>query len=239
MLYGDLPAVVDKILLPQILSISRIKGSSYGARDFIDGEGRQQFQMDLTTELTKVMKEKHIVIHNAIIRHVEVPTQILEPIQMASAAKEQDLTNQAWQETARTQAELNTEEAMINQLKKQVEQETEKEVATIVANTKKEVAGIQVDAELEVAEINLEKAAVQAEITQVSGEAQVSAEFVVANEEALGRKMLALVFKDPATLAELRFVESLNPHVGIRIMHAGEGTLWTDLKNLAPTLPVK
>ena len=239
MLYGDLPAVVDKILLPQILSISRIKGSSYGARDFIDGEGRQQFQKDLTTELTRVMKEKHIVIHNAIIRHVEVPPEILDPIQMASAAKEQDLTNQARQETARKQAELNSEEAMITQLKKQVEQETEKEVATIVADTKKEVAEIQAAAELEVAEINLEKAAVQAEITRVSGEAKVQAEFIVANEEALGRKLLAQVFKDPAALAELRFVETLNPTVGIRIIHAGEGTLWTDLKTLAPTLPVK
>jgi len=239
MLYGDLPAVVDKIILPQILSISRIKGSSYGARDFIDGEGRQQFQTDLTTELTRVMKEKHIVIHNAIIRHVEVPQEILDPIQMASVAIEQDLTNQALQKTAQKQAELNTETAMIDQLKKQVEQETEKEVATVVANTKKEVAGIKVDAELEVAGINLEKATVQADITKVSGEAKVNAEFVVANEVALGRKMLASVFKDPATLAELRFVEELNPTVGIRIIHAGEGTLWTDLKTLAPTLPVK
>ena len=239
MLYGDLPAVVDKILLPQILSISRIKGSSYGARDFIDGEGRQQFQKDLTSELTKIMKEKHIVIHNAIIRHVEVPIEILEPIQLASVAVEQDLTNKAWQETARKQAELNTEEAMIIQLKKQVEQETEKEVATIAADTKKEVAEIQAGAELDVAEINLEKAEVQAEITRVSGEAEVKAKFVVENEEALGRKLRAQVFQNPAVLAELRFVEELNPEVGIRIMHAGEGTLWTDLKNLAPTLPVK
>ncbi len=239
MLYGDLPAVVDKIILPQILSISRIKGSSYGARDFIDGEGRQQFQKDLTVELTKVMKDKHIVIHNAIIRHVEVPKEILDPIQQASVATEQDLTNQALQKTARKQAELNTQTAMISQLKRQVEQETEKEVATIVANTKKEVAGIAVDADLEVAQINLEKAAIQADITKVSGEAKVQAEFVVANEMALGRKMLASVFADPATLAELKFVEELNPGVGIRIIHAGEGTLWTDLKNLAPTLPVK
>jgi hypothetical protein len=196
MLYGDLPAVVDKIILPQILSISRIKGSSYGARDFIDGEGRQQFQTDLTTELTRVMKDKHIVIHNAIIRHVEVPKEILDPIQLASVAVEQDLTNQELQKTAQKQAELNTETAMIDQLKKQVEQETEKEVATIAANTKKEVAGIKVDAELEVAGINLEKAVVQAEITKVSGEAKVQAEYI------------------------------------------GEGTLCTDLKTLAPTLPV-
>lgn len=239
MLYGDLPAVVDKIILPQILSISRIKGSSYGARDFIDGEGRQQFQMDLTKELTTVMKEKHIVIHNAIIRHVEVPKEILDPIQQASVATEQDLTNQALQKTARKQAELNTQTAMISQLKKQVEQETEKEVATIVATTKKEVAAISAEAELQVAQINLEKATVQAGITEMSGEAKVQADFVVANETALGRKMLAAVFTDPATLAELKFVEELNPRLSIRIIHAGEGTLWTDLKNLAPTLPVK
>lgn len=239
MVYGDLPAVVDKILLPQILSISRLKGSTYKARDFIDGEGRQLFQKEMTAELTRVLKEKHIVIHNAIIRHVEVPQEILAPIQEASVAKEQDLTNKARQETARKQAELNTETAMVEQLKKQVDQETEKLVATTVAQTKNEVATIQAEALLEVATLNLQKASVQAQITQVQGEAKVKAEFVVANEKALGEKLRAGVFKDPATLADLIFADKLNPGVGIRILHAGEGTLWTDLKNLAPTVPVK
>jgi hypothetical protein len=92
---------------------------------------------------------------------------------------------------------------------------------------------------VEVAQINLEKAAVQAQITQVQGEAKVQAEFAVANEKALGEKLRASVFQNPATLAELTFVDKLNPGVGIRIIHAGEGTLWTDLKTLAPTIPVK
>ncbi|MFA6633027.1 MAG: SPFH domain-containing protein, partial [Kiritimatiellia bacterium] len=239
MLYGDLPAVVEKIILPQVLSISRIRGSSYKARDFIDGEGRQLFQKELTAELTRVMADKHIVIHNAIIRHVEVPSEILTPIQEASLAKEQDLTNKARQETARKQAELNTETAMIEQLKKQVEQETEKLVATTVAQTKNEVATIQANTALEVAATNLLKATVQAQITQVQGEAKVKAEYTVANEKALGEQMRAGVFKNSATLAELTFVEALNPEAGIRIIHAGEGTLWTDLKTLAPALPVK
>jgi len=239
MLYGDLPAVVEKIILPQVLSISRIKGSSYKARDFIDGEGRQLFQKELNAELTRVMKEKHIVIHNAIIRHAEVPSDILVPIQDSSVAKEQDLTNKARQDTARKQAELNTETALVEQLKKQVEQETEKLVATTGAQTKNEVAGIQAETALEVANINLEKASVQSQITQVQGEAKVKAEFVVSNEKALGEQLRAGVFKNPATLAELTFVDKLNPSLGIRIIHAGEGTLWTDLKTLAPTLPVK
>ena len=239
MLYGDLPAVVEKIILPQILSISRIKGSTYKARDFIDGEGRELFQKDLNTELTRVLKEKHIVIHNSIIRHAEVPNDILIPIQDSSVAKEQDLTNKARQDTARKQAELNTETALVEQLKKQVDQETEKLVATIGAQTKNEVAGIQASNALDVATINLEKSAVQAQITQVQGEAKVKAEFVVSNEKALGDQLRSGVFKNPATLAELTFVDKLNPNVGIRIIHAGEGTLWTDLKTLAPTLPVK
>lgn len=239
MLYGDLPAVVEKIILPQILSISRLKGSTYKARDFIDGEGRQLFQKEMTAELTRVLKEKHIVIHNAIIRHVEVPQQILQPIQEASLAKEQDLTNKARQDTARKQAELNTETAMVEQLKKQVDQETEKLVATIAAQTKNEVATIQAEAQLEVATINLQKATIQAQITQVQGEAKVQSEFMVSNEKARGEQLRAAVFQNPATLAELTFVDKLNPSLGIRIIHAGEGTLWTDLKNLAPTLPVK
>lgn len=239
MLYGDLPAVVEKIILPQILSISRLKGSTYKARDFIDGEGRQLFQKEMTTELTRVLAEKHIVIHNALIRHVEIPHQILQPIQEASLAKEQDLTNKARQDTARKQAELNTETAMIDQLKKEVDQHTEKLVATVAAQTRNEVATIAAEAALEVAQINLEKATVQAQITQVQGEAKVQAEFAVANEKALGEKLRSAVFQDPSTLAELTFVDKLNPGVGIRIIHAGEGTLWTDLKTLAPTVPVR
>ncbi len=236
MLYGDLPAVVEKIILPQVLSVSRLRGSNYKAREFIDGEGRQTFQTELTSELTNALKEKHIVIHNAIIRHVEIPNEILEPIQTASMAKEQDLTNKERQNTARTQAQLNTEIALVQQLKKQVEQETAKLVATIGAETKNKVAAIKASAKLEAAEINLERAAIQARITQVTGEAKVEADFIVSNERAAGEKMRSSVFRDAATLADLTFVDQLNPKVGIRIIHAGPGTLWTDLKNFSPAI---
>ena len=238
LLYGDLPAVVDKILLPQILSISRLKGSSYKARDFIDGEGRQQFQSELTAELVRVMKEKHIVIHNALIRHVEVPSDILAPIQSASVSKEQDLTNQARQTTARKQAELNTQLAMVDQLQKQVEQETQKKVATTVAQTKNEVATVQAETALEVAGIGLQRARITAQTTQLQGETKVKAEFMVANEKAKGEQLRAAVFKDPAALADLVLTDKLNPEIGIKIIHAGPGTLWTDLKTFAPALPV-
>ena len=237
MLYGDLPAVVSKIILPQILSVSRMKGSGYKAREFIDGEGRQKFQKEMTDELVKILGEKSILVRNAIVRHVEVPSDILQPIQETSIAKEQDLTNKTQQETAKKQAKLNTELAMVDQRTRETEQETEKLTATIAAEMRKDVAGIAADAQLRVAEINLDTAKLRAEIVRVSGEAEAQAKFLVANEKALGVKRRAEVFTAPATLADLQFAESLGPDFSIRVLHSGEGTLWTDMKGSSLALP--
>ena len=239
MLYGDLPAVVSKIILPQILSVSRMKGSGYKAREFIDGEGRQKFQKEMTDELVKILGEKNILVRNAIVRHVEVPEDILKPIQETSVAKERDLTNKAQQDTAKKQALLNTELAMVDQLKRETEQETEKITATIAANMKKDVATIEAEAQLKSAEINLEAAKVRADITRVRGEAEAKARFLVENERALGVKRRADVFDKPSALADLRFVESLGPDFSIRVLHSGEGTLWTDLKSPSLAIPAR
>ena len=237
MLYGDLPAVVSKIILPQILSVSRMKGSGYKAREFIDGEGRQKFQKEMTDELVKILGEKKILVRNAIVRHVEVPEDILKPIQETSVAKERDLTNKTQQETAKKQALLNTQLAMVDQFKRETEQETKKIVATIAAKRDKEVAGIGADAQLKVAEINLKSAQIKADIVRTQGEAEAKAKFLVENEKALGAKRRAEVFASPSSLADLKFVESLSPDLSIRVLHSGEGTLWTDLKTPSIALP--
>ena len=239
MLYGDLPAVVSKIIMPQILSISRMKGSDYKAREFIDGEGRQKFQEEMTAELVRVLGEKHILVRNAIVRHVEVPEEILAPIQSAAVAKEQDLTNKTQQDTEKRRAELNTEIAKVDQLKREVEQETAKLVATVAAEMKKDVAEINAETKLKAAEIDLECAKIQAKITETRGSAEVKAKFLVENEEALGIKRRASAFKDPSLWADLTFADALNPAVNIRVIHSGEGTLWTDLKGASLTVPAQ
>ena len=239
MLYGDLPAVVSKIIMPQILSISRMKGSDYKAREFIDGEGRQKFQEEMTAELVRVLGEKHILVRNAIVRHVEVPEEILAPIQSAAVAKEQDLTNKTQQDTEKRRAELNTEIAKVDQLKREVEQETTKLVATVAAEMKKDVAEITAETKLKAAEIDLECAKIQAKITETRGSAEVKAKFLVENEEALGIKRRASAFKDPSLWADLVFADALNPAVNIRVIHSGEGTLWTDLKGASLAVPAQ
>lgn len=237
MLYGDLPQVVEKIILPQVLSVSRLKGSSYRAQDFIMGDGREKFQMDLRNELMKTLESKHIVVHNAIIRNVEIPRDILMPIQAVSLAQEQNLTNVAMQNTAKKLAELNTETELIEQRRREVEQETKKLVAAINAEKNRDVADIDAATRLKVAEIQLKKSAILAKISQLQGETDAKIKFLLENEKAQGELMKARAIGNGALLANMIMVNALNPKVSTRIIHAGEGTLWTDLKNAAITLP--
>ncbi len=229
--YGDLPAVVEKIILPQILSVSRLKGSAYGAKDFVVGEGREKFQKDLTETLAGTLKEKRIIVHNALIRHVGVPMQILDPIQQASIAAEQDLTNREMQNTARKLAQLNTEQALIEQRRAQVAQETEKLKAEIRADQEKQVALTLAEATRRVAEIEQQTAGVRAERTLKLGQAEAEVIQLVEGEKARGQVMKVQAFGDPQAYSLAEFAAGLNDRLNINIIHAGDGTLWTDLEN--------
>jgi hypothetical protein len=228
--YGDLPAVVDKIIMPQILSITRNKGSEYRAKDFIVGEGREKFQTDMTEALSKTMAEKKIITHNALIRHVDVPLQILDPIQKASIATEQDLTNIERQNTAKKQADLNTGMSLIEQRRAQVAQETQKLKAEIKADQEKQVAEIQAGTIKQIALIDKNTAEVRADITRTLGKAAADSMKLVENERARGAQMKTQAFGDPIAFSMWEFAGSLRPDLRINILHAGEGTLWTDLQ---------
>jgi regulator of protease activity HflC (stomatin/prohibitin superfamily) len=228
--YGDLPAVVDKIIMPQITSISRNKGSEYRAKDFIVGEGREKFQDDLTVSLEQTLGAKSIKVYNALIRHVEVPDEIRAPIQQASVAIEQDLTNKERQNTARKEAELNTELSLIAQRGEQVMQETEKLKAEIAADLDKQVAQIQAETLKKAAEIKKLTAAISADKIRVLGEANAVFTEKVEGEKANGLQLKTAAFGDPLAYAQWVFADTLNPKMKLNIIHAGEGTLWTDLE---------
>ena len=228
--YGDLPAAVDKVIMPQILSVSRMKGSAYGAKDFIVGEGREKFQSELTEALAATLAEKRITIHNALIRHVNVPDQILNPIQQASLAQEQDLTNQEKQNTAKKQAELNTELSLIGQRREQVSQETEKIKAVVQADQDKQVAEIQADTLRQAAEIDQQTAAVNAEKVTTLGSADAEVVKMVEGEKAKGQQLKVKAFGDAEAYNFWTFAANLGDELKINILHAGPGTLWTDLE---------
>ncbi|KOR30225.1 hypothetical protein TI03_00040 [Achromatium sp. WMS1] len=234
--YGDLPAVVDNIIMPQILSVSRLKGSAYRAKDFIVGAGREQFQKDLTETLARTLDDKHIVAHNAFIRHVNVPMQILDPIQQASIAIEQNLTNLERQNTARMRAQLNTELSLIEQRREQVAQETEKLKAEIEADQELQVAQLKAETQKQVAEIRKKTAIVQAERVRILGQAQAQVVTLVEGAKATGLALKSSALGDPQSYKLWEFANNIKDNVRINIIHAGDGTLWTDMNPKNPAI---
>ncbi|MBT8042442.1 MAG: hypothetical protein KJN98_04675, partial [Pontiella sp.] len=173
---------------------------------------------------------KDIKVYNALIRHVEVPDEIRAPIQQASIAVEQDLTNKERQNTARKEAELNTELSLIKQRGEQVMQETEKIKAEIAADLEKQVAQIQAETLKKAAEIKKKTAAIAADRVRVLGQAKATAIEKVDGEKANGLQLKTAAFGDPVAYAQWRFADTLNPRMKLNIIHAGDGTLWTDLE---------
>jgi UDP-N-acetylglucosamine transferase subunit ALG13 len=53
---------------------------------------------------------------------------------------------------------------------------------------------------------------------------------LVENERARGAQMKTLAFGDPIAFSMWEFAGSLRSDLRINILHAGEGTLWTDLE---------
>ena len=72
-----------------------------------------------------------------------------------------------------------------------------------------------------------------------SGEAQVKAKYLVENEAAKGELLKAKALGDTALMSQLHMIDKLSPNVETQVIYAGEGTLWTDLKNPAVSIPAK
>ena len=72
-------------------------------------------------------------------------------------------------------------------------------------------------------------AAIAADKVRVLGQAQATAIEKVEGEKANGLQLKTAAFGDPVAYARWMFAETLNPRLKINIIHAGEGTLWTDL----------
>ena len=232
--YGDLPAVVDKVIMPQISSISRCKGSATAPRISSSGEGREKFQNDLTEALGAALAEKNIIVHNALIRHVKVPMQILEPIQQASIAVEQDLTNKEKQNTAKKLAELNTEQPDRAAARAGRAGNGEAQGGDQAADQEKQVAEIGAEAQKQVAEIRKQTATVRAdEVPGALGQAQAQVVNLVQGETAAGHALKSAALGDPHAYTLWELANSLNADVQVNILRAGDGTLWTDVENKA------
>jgi hypothetical protein len=226
--------IEENVLVPQAKSIGRLAGSRYGAKDFLLGEGREKFQHAFTEELVTVCKTKHLDVHSAFIRTITIPAPLLKPIQEAFVSIEKEKTAVAWEDTRRSAAELEREQALISQRTLEVTAQTDALVATIAARAAAEEGSLQAETRRAVAAKQQEIARLESSRTRLLGEARASVEKGLGESRA---ELLALELRafrgDADAYRRHAFAEALPEGFSLRLVQAGPGTLWTDLEGTA------
>jgi uncharacterized membrane protein YqiK len=114
--------------------------------------------------------------------------------------------------------------------KETVSSETGVKVANILADGAKQAAEIDAQRDLEVAKINLEMSQLEAKRTQILGKAQADVARLKNEAEAKGAKLLVDAFGSPQAYNLYTFAQNFQPK-DLRLIFAGPGTFWTDLKS--------
>jgi hypothetical protein len=238
--FGNVDSVLLKIIQPQLRSICRNIGSTFAARDFIQGEKREQFQKRMTEELQQKCNEKNIEILLALVRDIEVhaPTgsggkdevteELKRTIQQSHIAIENQLTKQKQTEAATVKAQLEEELKNVEIARETISADTRIRVADIKAEGDKKAAEIDAQAALEVAAIQEEVAKLEAQRIEILGQANADVEKMRKNAEAEGYRLLVEAFGSPQAYNLYTFAERFQPE-SIRLFFAGDGTFWTDL----------
>lgn len=231
--YGNVDAVENKIVQPQIESICRNSGSKYTVEELLIGTSREKFQTSLLGKFHEVFDAKQITLLYGLVRHIYIPQVARKPIQDAFIADELTLTRQTEQQTA--VAEANFEEAK-NQVilaTETVDVDTTKQVEEKQANGIRQSEQIRAQTVRFVAEIEKETAALEAQAVEILGQAKNSAKQLLEEARADKFRLAVEAFGSAEAYNNFVFASGLPESVELKLLYAGKGTLWTDLNNLS------
>lgn len=234
--FGNVDAVEQKVVDPQIQSICRNMGSSLGAVELLVGESRTQFQQDTSTKFYEVLEAKGITVLNGLVRHIYIPQEVRTPIQLANIATELKLTREQDQITAQTEALFREAEAKVELATEEVSVETEKLVAAKLAEGNKDAKEIEAGTAQKVAAIDRETAVIEAEATRLLGQAEAEARQLSEEAKAEKFQLAVTAFGSGEAYNQWVFATGLPDDIQLDMLYAGEGTFWTDLSNFTDVL---
>ena len=227
--FGNVKAIEDKVVLPQIESICRNNGSEFQAVELLVGDDREKFQQSNLEEFQNVLEEKQITLLYGLVRHVYIPKEVREPIQKSFIADELKLTRQQEQETAKEEGALREAENKVTLASKTVEVETKKKVASVLAEGNRTAEGIKAETVKMVAAIKKETAALEAEALKILGEAENKGKQLQEEAKSDRFRLAVEAFGTPQAYNNWYFATNLPDDVELKLLYAGEGTLWTDM----------
>jgi hypothetical protein len=236
--FGSKEAAEQKVIIPQSESISRINGSKMGATELLVGETRQKFQTNVSDHFQEVLKDKHLTLLYGLVRHIYIPKDIRQPLQEGYVADELKLTREEERTTKQAEGELREAEKKVVQEAEKVKVETAKAVAESIAGGQKQVGEIEAAMKQQVAAVEKKIAEFDAKKTELLGKAKAQADQLTKEATSQRFDLAVKAFGNPNAYSKWQFAEGLPTDIQLQLFYAGEGTLWTDLKGVMPTLPL-
>ena len=234
--FGNIQAVETKVIEPQSESICRNNGSKMGAVELLIGETREDFQTSVSTEFRNVLADKHVTLLYGLVRHIYIPQNVREPIQRGYVAEELKLTRDQETKTARIEADLREAERKVELEAERVRVDTDRLKANVMAEGEKKAREIEAATKQLVATIDRETANLDAKKTVLLGRAESGARQMSEEAEADKFRLAVESFGSPTAFNKWEFAEQLPETLELKLLYAGEGTLWTDLKSITPTI---
>jgi hypothetical protein len=226
------------VIEPAMKAACQNEGAKYTAKELIQGTTRSLFQDDLSKSLEDQVKTRNIHVLLALIRNITIkdPTGrdqtqgLLATIQQANIEVERDLTNKQKTETAMVKASYEQALKLVDVAKETVASDSNVRVANILADGNKKAAEIGAQRELEVATIEYQIAQLDAQRNQILGKANADVQRMKNEAEAKGAKLLVDALGSPQAYNNYIFAKNFQP-TDLRLIFAGPGTFWTDLKS--------
>lgn len=237
--FGNIEAVEEKVIEPQSESICRNNGSKMGAVELLIGESREEFQTSVSEEFMHVLDSKNISLLYGLVRHIYIPKEVREPIQKGYVADELRLTRDEETKTARIEANLREAESKVELEAERTRVDTDRMRANVMAEGEKTAKEIEAATSQLIATIDLETAELDAQKSVLLGRAKSGAKQASAEATADKFRLAVEAFGSPSAFNKWEFAEQLPEDLELKLFYAGEGTLWTDLNNIQPTLPLK
>jgi len=235
--FGNVGAVEQKVVLPQVESICRNNGSEYSAVDLLVGTKREEYQGKTLQEFQAVLADKNITLLYGLVRHIYIPRDVREPIQKAFIADEVKLTNTQKQETAKAEALLEEAKEKVTLAGRTVQVDTEKLQEGRLAAGQREAQTKRAETRRMVAAIEKETASIRAEANKVLGQAENEGKEMIEEAKATRFQLAVEAFGSPAAYNNFIFAEGLPTDIDLKLFYAGPGTLWTDSKNMSVIVP--
>ena len=237
--FGSIEQAEQKVIQPQSESICRNNGSRMSAVDLLVGNTRQEFQVQTSEAFRTVLADKDLQLLYGLVRHIYIPQEVRIPIQEGYIADELKLTREQERATATVEADLEEAKKKVELESDRVAVETTKMVANLVAEGQRRAREIEADTARQVAAIARQIAQLDAQREVLLGEAQATVQRLEEEAKAQRFQLAVAAFGSPEAYNRWEFAEGLPQNIDLKLFYAGEGTLWTDLQSVVPTVPLR